>query len=301
MFAKLTELARWSAPSVLTLGALVAGLTAVRCAAEGIFTASVKCVMLAAVLDGLDGHTARYLGTSTELGFELDSLCDLANFGVTPALVMYFWSKDLPMESDAFGQHGTIWAFCCIYCACCALRLARFNVAGRATEMDMELPEAKPPPTCLSVAASIWKNVSSRRLYFQGVPAPVGAAYALVPMMLQLSSLPRVLGAVGEAGAWSIGRRGSAATLLVTAVLMVSPLPTFSSKMLKTYRKDTHLSSRGYGSMLLKLAAVSIFGYVFWRWPFEVFLAMVMSHVLSIPIGVLAFATFVRDGADKDN
>lgn len=65
---------KWAAPSMLTIGALLCGLTAVRFSAEGRFGDCVKCIFFACVLDGLDGHTARALGTSSAMGFELDSL-----------------------------------------------------------------------------------------------------------------------------------------------------------------------------------------------------------------------------------
>ncbi|CAK0904509.1 unnamed protein product [Prorocentrum cordatum] len=112
---------RRCAPSLLTLGALVSGLSAVRFAQEGVFTGAVKCVMLAGVLDGLDGHTARFLGAVSEMGAELDSLCDLANFGVVPALVAYFWAIRLPQE--ACSSHWTM--------RCCGRLAARTPAAAR--------------------------------------------------------------------------------------------------------------------------------------------------------------------------
>ena len=68
------------------------------------------------------------------MGFELDSLCDLANFGLTPALVVYFWARTLPADGDEHRrtiENVLLWPACCLYAACCVLRLARFNVAGQ--------------------------------------------------------------------------------------------------------------------------------------------------------------------------
>lgn len=96
----MVESVRYIVPSVFTLGALLSGLTAVRLASEEKFDTSVMLIIVAAVLDGLDGHVARYLGACTAMGFELDSLCDLANFGLTPALVVYFWARTLPADGD---------------------------------------------------------------------------------------------------------------------------------------------------------------------------------------------------------
>eukprot|EP00930_Biecheleria_cincta_P071082 TRINITY_DN58633_c0_g1_i1.p1 TRINITY_DN58633_c0_g1~~TRINITY_DN58633_c0_g1_i1.p1 ORF type:complete len:347 (+),score=36.05 TRINITY_DN58633_c0_g1_i1:62-1102(+) len=294
---------QWSAPSALTLGALMCGLSAVRFAAEGDFGWSVKFVLCACALDGLDGHVARFLGTSSSIGFEMDSLCDLANFGVTPALIVYFWVKSLPSsECNSEGcrtEYILCWFACCIFASCCCLRLARFNVAGHAEKMDQQFMSAEKHSPRPPVLRSLMHNVRQKKMYFQGVPAPVGAAYALAPMMLRLSLLPRLLGAVGERGAWAIGRNGTAMLLLVTAGLMVSPMPTLSSKMLKTDKDDTHLRSRGIASKALKLCGFAGLCYVTWRFPFEVVLLLDLGHLLSIPVGVLLFRCYASEKTDK--
>lgn len=294
---------QWSAPSALTLGALVCGLSAVRFAAEGNFGWSVKLVLCACALDGLDGHVARFLGTSSSMGFEMDSLCDLANFGVTPALIVYFWVKSLPSsECQSEGcrtEHILGWFACCTFASCCCLRLARFNVAGHSEQMDQQLMAAEKHSPRPPVLRSLVHNVRQKKMYFQGVPAPVGAAYALAPMMLRLSSLPRVVGAVGERGAWAIGRKGTAVLLLVAGCLMVSPLPTLSSKMLKTEKDDTLLRSRGIISKFLKLCGVAGLCCVTWMFPFEMVLLLDLGHLLSIPVGVLLFRCYASENPDK--
>ena len=168
------EALRWAVPSILTIAALLCGLTAVRFSAEGEYDWCVKCIFMACVLDGLDGHTARALGTSSAMGFELDSLCDLANFGVSPALVLHFWMQSLPVEGNTLGP-GIEWAECCCHAACCALRLARFNVGGHAEQMDQQIG-TQPPPTRKAAATTIGRNMLKRKMYFEGLPAPVGAA-----------------------------------------------------------------------------------------------------------------------------
>lgn len=276
------EALKWAAPSVLTIGALACGLTAVRFSAEGDYGGCVKCIFLACILDGLDGHTARALGTSSAMGFELDSLCDLANFGVCPALVLHFWVRSLPIESNTLPS-SVEWAACCAHAACCALRLARFNVKGHSEQMDtLYLHSPRKAP----VSYAIIHNVLQRKMYFEGLPAPMGAAYAMFPIALSLSRLPAWLGAIGEAGAWAVGRRGTAATLAVTALLMVSSLPTLSSKMLKSDSNDTHLKSRSTLSALLKSSLFAAAVLAVWTAPFECFLAMVAVHALSIPLGL---------------
>ncbi|GAB4224152.1 MAG: CDP-diacylglycerol--serine O-phosphatidyltransferase [Kiloniellaceae bacterium] len=140
-------------PNALTLMALCSGLTAIRFCLQERWEAAVVAVLVAMLLDGLDGRIARLMGSTSELGAQLDSLSDVIAFGVTPAVMIYLWTL-----SDA---GGIGWAACLVYAACCALRLARFNTA---------LGEEAPTP------------LASR--YFVGVPAPAAAALALLPLAL---------------------------------------------------------------------------------------------------------------------
>lgn len=137
-------------PNLMTIAAVCAGLTAIRFAVESHFEAAVKLVLLAGALDGLDGRVARLLKSESAVGAELDSLADFVNFGVAPALILYFWGlQDL---------RGPGWIAALIFAICCGLRLARFNVASRT-----ELPQAE-------------------KSFFVGVPSPAGAFLALLPM-----------------------------------------------------------------------------------------------------------------------
>lgn len=140
-------------PNALTLLALCSGLTAIRFALQDRWEAAVVAVLVAMLLDGLDGRIARLMGATSELGAQLDSLSDVIAFGVTPAVMIYLWTL-----SDA---GGIGWAACLVYAACCALRLARFNTA---------LGEEPPTP------------LASR--YFVGVPAPAAAGLAILPLVL---------------------------------------------------------------------------------------------------------------------
>ena len=74
-------------PNMLTIAAICAGISAIRFAAEGNFALAVALITLASILDGMDGSTARYLGSNSKIGAELDSLADFVNFGVAPPLV----------------------------------------------------------------------------------------------------------------------------------------------------------------------------------------------------------------------
>lgn len=137
-------------PNFLTIAALCAGLTAVRFATEGRFGLAVALIIVAAVLDGLDGRLARLLKSESDIGAELDSLCDLVNFGVAPALIIYLWALQ--------GMRSEGWIACLVYAVACLLRLARFNVGSRQPSNDSNS--------------------------FQGVPSPAGALLVLLPLFL---------------------------------------------------------------------------------------------------------------------
>lgn len=144
-------------PNALTVGALCAGLTAIRFGLLERWDLAVFALVVAGIFDGLDGRTARLLGVTSKFGAELDSLSDFISFGVAPVLVIYLWTL------HQFAGLG--WALVMLFAVCCALRLARFNTA---------LGDPNPPP---------WA-----RYYFTGVPAPAGAGLMLVPLMLYLET-----------------------------------------------------------------------------------------------------------------
>lgn len=140
-------------PNGLTLLSLCAGLTAVRLALNDHWMLATAAVGIAMVLDGLDGRIARLMGATSEFGAQLDSLADVINFGVTPALIIYLWAL-----SDSAGAG---WAPVLLFAMCMALRLARFNT-------QMGAPEPLP-----------WSG-----RFFTGVPAPAAAGLALLPLVL---------------------------------------------------------------------------------------------------------------------
>lgn len=140
-------------PNAMTVLALCAGLTSIRFALQERWEQAVVAILVAAVLDGLDGRVARLLNAQSRFGEELDSLADAINFGVAPALLLYLWS---------LGQAGVLgWIAALALAVCCVLRLARFN-AG--------LGAADKPPWAFN--------------YFTGVPAPAGAGLALLPIAM---------------------------------------------------------------------------------------------------------------------
>ncbi|HVY57428.1 MAG TPA: CDP-diacylglycerol--serine O-phosphatidyltransferase [Xanthobacteraceae bacterium] len=147
-------------PNLITLLAMCAGLTAIRFAAEGRFELALAGIVFAAVLDGIDGRVARLLKGTSRFGAELDSLADFVNFGVAPALTLYFW--------DLHELKSAGWIAAMVFAICGALRLARFNVM-----ID--------DPNRPAFAAN----------FFVGVPAPAGAIIVLLPIYVDFLGMPR--------------------------------------------------------------------------------------------------------------
>ncbi len=115
-----TQLMR-ALPNLVTLAALAGGMSAIMFAIEGAFAVAVACLVIAMLLDACDGRVARYVGTSSKFGAELDSLSDVVCFGAAPALLLHMWGLD---EKGVVG-----WIACITLTSATALRLARFNVA----------------------------------------------------------------------------------------------------------------------------------------------------------------------------
>lgn len=171
---------RMMVPNIITALAICAGLTGIRLAFEHRFELAVAMVLLAAFLDAIDGRVARLLKSTTKFGAQMDSLADIVNFGVAPALVVYAYLLD---QVKSFG-----WIAAMIYAIAAALRLARFNVM----EED-------------GVKAS-WQAD-----YFVGIPAPGGAMMVLLPVYLGFLGV--------ETGA-AFAYLASAYTLLIAFLLV---------------------------------------------------------------------------------
>jgi CDP-diacylglycerol---serine O-phosphatidyltransferase len=181
-------------PNFLTLGALCASLTAIRFAIQGEGHIAVGLIMLAAVLDLLDGWAARALSSESAIGAELDSLADFASFGVAPGLILYFWMMRAGPDQ---GWQGFAWMAVLIYVICCALRLARFNVGNNRPASD-----------------------GLEKRFFRGVPSPAGALLAFMPMYFAFM-LPDLA---------QIPPGALALYLMTVGGLMVSQIPTLSFK-----------------------------------------------------------------------
>jgi CDP-diacylglycerol---serine O-phosphatidyltransferase len=150
-------------PNLITLLALCAGLTAIRLAVEDKLEWAVAAIVFAALLDGVDGRIARMLKGTSRFGAELDSLADFVNFGVAPALMLYFWGL------HQLGNLG--WIAAMVFAISTGLRLARFNVM--VDDPDKPAWAAK---------------------FFMGVPAPAGAITVLLPIYIYFLGVPRLPG-----------------------------------------------------------------------------------------------------------
>ena len=142
-------------PNIFTLVGVCIGLTSIKFAFDGRFEMAVIAIIVAGIIDGLDGRIARLIGGASKVGKELDSLTDVISFGVAPAFIMYFFvMKDL-------GRIG--WLISLIYVVCVALRLARFNISSNA-------------------------EPSWRDNFFEGVPSPAGGILVLTPLVISMTN-----------------------------------------------------------------------------------------------------------------
>ena len=143
-------------PNIFTLVGVCIGLSSIKFAFDGNFQFSVIAIIVAGIIDGLDGRIARLIRGTSKVGKELDSLTDVISFGVAPAFIMYFW------KLNQLGRIG--WFICLIYVVAVALRLARFNVS------------ASDEPS--------WKDN-----FFEGIPSPAGGILVLMPIFFSLSEI----------------------------------------------------------------------------------------------------------------
>ena len=151
---------RYILPNILTLGGVCLGISSIKFSLDQNFSLAVTFILLAAILDALDGRIARLIKGTSDFGKELDSLTDFVSFGIAPSLIIYFWTL------NQYGKVG--WAITLIYSVCCVLRLARFNL------------------TKIS-GADLWKQN-----YFEGIPSPIGAILILTPLIFEISSFSTI-------------------------------------------------------------------------------------------------------------
>lgn len=178
-------------PNLFTTAAFFSGFYAIVAATNDRFEQAAVAILIAMVLDGIDGRVARMTNTQSEFGAEYDSLADLASFGLAPALVMYEWS--LSSMRDISWQLGKLgWLAAFIYAVAAALRLARFNTKASSTD----------------------------KRYFQGLPSPSAAAVLITMVWVCFDA--GIDGADVAYLAWLL--------TVITGVLMISKVSYYSFK-----------------------------------------------------------------------
>ena len=262
-------------PNMVTSLATCAGITSIALSSEGRFHEALIALLVACICDGMDGRIARLLKASSKLGAELDSLADFVNFGVAPAMFMYFWltGKTFGAEAAAIASPKMVRAVlgCSLFYAMCdCFRLARFNT----------MLEQDPIP--------YWKH------FFTGVPAPGGCWMVLTPYilleeapLLNLKALPGVASLVASAD-FARPLLGMA-MLLFVGVLMASRLPTISLKAVHVGRRAR-----------LPVMAFAMFLIACLFWDLWLTLGILGAlYVLTVPLTGLAFLK-VRAKYERD-
>lgn len=197
-------------PNLVTSLAACAGITSISLSSEGRYVEALVALVVACICDGLDGRIARLLKAASKLGAELDSLADFVNFGVAPAMFMFYWLTGGPHHDGVPAHIVRLVLGCALFYALCdCFRLARFNTM-------LEQP-----------TIPYWKH------FFTGVPAPGGCWMVLTPAILSLT-----LAEKAPALAGTLQRPGFGMfMLLFVGMLMASRLPTISLKSLHIQRR----------------------------------------------------------------
>ena len=239
-------------PNAITAGALCSGLTGVRFAISAAYgqtddwQKALFAIILAGMLDGIDGRIARLLKAQSRFGAELDSLADSLSFGMAPALVLFLWSlQHLPRIG---------WFAALAYAICCALRLARFNAR-------------------IDVDDQPHKSAG----FLTGVPAPVGAGLAFLPMYLWLATGEPVFRTPWLVALW----------VAAVAFLMISNLATLSWKSVRPGRS-------------IRLGAIALAGLVFAALltdPWWTLAALSLVYLALLPLAVANYAKVKRQRA----
>ncbi|CAN5360355.1 phosphatidylcholine/phosphatidylserine synthase [soil metagenome] len=231
------------APNAVTALALCSGLTGIRFAIGAEWQAAVTMILVAGVLDGIDGRIARMLRGESRFGAELDSLSDAISFGVAPALILYLWSL---MAAPRIG-----WICALALAVFCALRLARFNAAIDVTEQPH-------------------KSAG----FLTGVPAPAGAALAMLPVFLWFCTDLAIFRSPWLVAPWTA----------LSALLMVSSVATYSWSSLKL-RRTIRFEA---------IAVVVLLGAALVSAPWQTLSVVTIAYLLTMPFSVSSYARIKR-------
>ena len=226
-------------PNAMTVLALCLGLSGVRFGIDGRWEMALAAIVGAGVVDGMDGRIARALRAQSKFGAELDSLSDNIAFGTAPALLLYFWSLKF---APHFG-----WIAALALAVSCALRLARFNARIDAVNQPHK---------------SAGFNT--------GVPAPVGAGLAFVPIYLWLITGDTIFQSWQLVMPW----------IVFVAVLMISSIPTFTWSSIRIRRSWR----------IMALAGVALLGAALISEPWLTLLAISAVYLAMLPFSFAAYA-----------
>lgn len=234
---------RAMAPNAITAAALCVGLTGIRFAIGGEFDKAVLAVIFAGMLDGIDGRIARLLNAQSRFGAELDSLADSISFGVAPALIIYLWTlQNLPRLG---------WFAALAFAICCVLRLARFN--ARIDMADEPRKEAG---------------------FLTGVPAPVGAGLAFLPIYLWVITGNEVFASPLAVSGW----------LVAISFLLISAVPTLSWSKMRP--------RRSFRLEMIALAGLIVAALI--TEPWITLAGISIAYLALIPIGIIGYARVKR-------
>ena len=240
-------------PNIVTLAALCIGLSAIRFAIHFEFLQAVGFLLLAGFMDGIDGRLARFFNSSSDFGAQLDSLVDFINFGIVPGFIIYMW----------VGSYGDIvgldWALVLFFSVCSAIRLARFNV-----DLGKES-----------------KNPVLEKYFFKGIPAPCGAAMAMLPMVLFFE--------------FGDGFYTNPTLVInyvaILAVLMASRIPTISIKKIPIKNEYAYITLLILGSIIIGLLIQ----------PWLALAVIGITYGISLPITTFIFVKIELANLKKTN
>lgn len=229
-------------PNLVTLASLCIALTAIRFSNQGDFVTASAFLLFAGFMDGVDGRLARFLNSSSDFGAQLDSLVDFVNFGVTPGFIVFAW-----INAHDCNIAGLDWAMVLFFAVCSAIRLARFNV-----DLTREAP-----------------NPILEKYFFKGIPAPVGAAMAMLPMVLTYE--------------FGDGFYCDPVTVItyvcVLAVLMASRIPTVSIKKIPIKNDFAYVTLVILGSIIIGLLTK----------PWLTLAIIGVTYAISIPLTIVIY------------
>ena len=244
--------ARMILPNAVTLIGVCIGLSSIKFALDGKFALAIIAIVFAALMDALDGRIARLIKGTSEMGKELDSLADVISFGVAPAFIMYFWSLQYIAKVG--------WLVCLIWVVCTALRLARFNVN--------------------SSVESSWKSN-----FFEGVPSPAGGIIVISPLILSLSGLDKFYINI------NINYEMLVLSLfIITSILLISKIPTYSFKKIVIPRKLT---------VFLLFGIVLYFGLLL-IYTFKIMAVSIMVYICLIPFSIIHYQKMKKQKKDDN-